>query len=431
MLTGEYRRIYYYHLKKCGGSTLNQWLDTLTDDERTQSSALLGMSFLGPELSNWGGGGTSYDASITRAWFHWTDVIHSHGALRQYVPDKTFCFTILRDPVRRLVSQISDWQRLTPADTMDHPPEIREYVEDSRRMALSAFLEKHAEGGGRLYLDNHLTRSLAAGRMGGLVEDVADPERLCEIALQSLENDYHLVGLTEQLDLSRNAFCGMVGLVPAAKIPTINMTRKSDGSGPDTRGAREMLKRLTRVDRIVYDRACQLFEQRHRKTAERYDAAEFEALHAGGLLHQLRGIHRAGATSYSVRQPLVGSGFHGRDGAGLASCAVWTGPETRTTLYIPTPANMSLSLLVWIRGYVDGRQREQLRVRADGKTVAHHFAVAEGYADLLVIPTRSGRDFVRLELEIDEVLESGEPGEEQYDSRERGIAFDSYGWCPA
>ena len=34
MLTGKYRRIYHYHLKKCGGTTLNRWLDTLTLDER-------------------------------------------------------------------------------------------------------------------------------------------------------------------------------------------------------------------------------------------------------------------------------------------------------------------------------------------------------------------------------------------------------------
>ena len=267
--------------------------------------------------------------------------------------------------------------------------------------------------------------------MGGLVEDVSDPERLCEIALQSLENDYHLVGLTENSDLSRNAFCQMVGLAPAAKIPTINSSRKSDGIGPDLRGARDMLKSLTRVDRIVYDRARQLFYQRHRKTAETYDAADFEAVQAPRLLTEMRGIHRAGATSYSVRQPLIGSGFHGRDGAGHGSCAVWTGPDTRTTLYIPTPANMNLSLLVWIRGYVDGRQREQLRVRVEGKPTAHYFAVADGYADLLVIPTCPNRDFVRLELEIDETLESGDPGDELYDSRERGIAFDSYGWCPA
>jgi len=431
MLTGDYRRIYYYHLKKCGGSTLNQWLDTLTDDERTQPSVRFGMSMAGPERLGIGLPETSSEASINRTWFHWTDVVHSHGALRQYVPDNTYCFTILRDPVRRLISQIADWQRLTPTDTINHPPAFREYVEDSQHLPPLAFLEKHAHGAGRMYLDNYLTRSLAAGRMGTLVEDVADPERLCDIALQSLEQDYHLVGLTEVLDLSRNAFCAMVGLPPAARIPTINITRQPAGRAADLRCARDMLQSLTRVDRIIYDRARHLFDQRYRTMAETYDAASFETRFAERLLNGLRGTYRSGTTSYSVRQPIVGSGFHGRDGGGLPSCAVWTGPEPVTVLYIPTPRTMPLSLLVWIRGYVDARQREQLRVRVDGKPVPHHFAVTEGYADLLVVPAYSSRDFVRLELEIDETLESGDPDEQQYDPRERGVAFDSYGWCPA
>jgi Sulfotransferase family len=429
MLTSEYRRIYYYHLKKCGGSTLNYWLDTLTEDDRTHRAAWQGLSVFDTDHLDNAIAGSANEASIARTLFHWTDVIHSHAPLRPYAPDKTFCFTVLRDPVQRLISQVSDWKRLTEADTIRHSPEIREYVEDSRRLSLRDFLERHATGAGRMFLDNYLTRALAAGRIGSLVEDVTDPDRLRQIALQSLENDYHLIGLTENLDFGRNAFCAMVGLPPAAKIPTINVTRKTDSARHDLRGARDILQFLTRVDRVVYDRARQLFEQRHRQTAETYDTAEFETRHASGLLNELRATHRAGATCYSVRQPIIGSGFHGRDGAGMPSCAVWTGPETRTTLYVPTPENMPMSLLVWIRGYVDGRQREQLRVRVDGKPTAHHFALAEGYADLLVIPACPSRDFVRLELEIDETLESGEQGDDQYDGRERGIAFDSYGWC--
>jgi hypothetical protein len=131
-----------------------------------------------------------------------------------------------------------------------------------------------------------------------------------------------------------------------------------------------------------------------------------------------------------VRAPIIGSGYHGRDGSGMASCAVWTGPGTRTTLYMPTPPNTPLSLLVWIRGYVDGRQRDQLRVRVDGRSVPHYFGVTGGYADLLTIDTYSIRNFVRLEIDLDETLESGDPGTRQYDARERGFAFDSYGWRP-
>jgi hypothetical protein len=431
MLTGQYRRIYHYHLKKCGGSTFNHWLDTLTFDERIfEAVAWKGFSVVDTKQDDTGGMRKIIIPSLAKAVFHWSDVVHSHGPLRMYAPENTFCLTVLRDPVQRLVSQISDWRRLCAADTTDSPPAVRACVADSQRLSLRDFLEKHGQQGGRKYLDNYMTRALAAGRAGNSLDDVVDADRLSEVAMVSLEKDYDLVGLTEHMDLSRNALCSMVGLPPARKIPTINATRGANHGDPELRAARDILKSLTRVDRVIYDRARQLFDQRHRKVAGTYETNDFESCHAARLLAEARGFGCEGATRYSVRAPIVGSGFHGRDGSGMASCAVWTGPETRTTLYIPTPPNMPLSLLVWIRGYVDSRQRDQLRVRVDGRSVPHYFGVADDYADVLTIDTHSTRDFVRLEIDLDETLESGDPGTELYDERERGFAFDSYGWRP-
>jgi hypothetical protein len=430
MLTGRYRRIFHYHLKKCGGSTLNRWLDTLTSDERAFNT----VDRKGMTVFDTSSDGTQWSQriipSVAKSVFHWSDVVHSHGPLRVYAPDGTFCFTVLRDPVQRLLSQVSDLRRLSDADTADHPPEWRACFEDSRRLSLKDFLDKHAHRGGFWFLDNYMTRALAAGRVGNELDEVRDPDRLCEVALLSLETDYDFVGLTDDMDLSRNAICAMVGLPPARKIPTINVSRMGGHPASELYGLDDVLDRLTRVDRVIYDRAQQLFFSRHKVMAEAYDTAAFETQHAARLLGEARGLSYDGATRYSVRMPIVGSGFHGRDGSGLPSCAVWSGPATRTTLYIPTPSNMRLSLLVWIRGYVDGGQRGQLRVRVGGKPVTHNFELANGYADVLTVDTCTEKSFVRLEIDIDETLESGEPGTDLHDSRPRGFAFDSYGWRP-
>ncbi len=427
MLSRKYRRIYHYHLKKCGGTTLNRWLDTLTFDERAFNGFFGGVQGVDPHLDE---GRPDIVRQNSRPLFYWSDVIYDHRPIRMYAPQGTFCFTVLRDPVQRILSQVSDWRHLQDADTADSGAAVREYVEDSRRLPLLDFLEKHAERSVRDALDNYLTRALAAGRIGDLVDEAVDAERLCDIALQSLEEDYDLIGLTEVQDLSRNALCAMIGHPPARTIPRCNVTRPAEQANQDFCDAGEILQRLTRVDYVVYARAVQLFDQRHRRVAQAYNTAAFESNHAAALLAEARGIFRDGATCYSVRMPLVGSGFQGRDGSGLAECAVWSGPETRATLYVPTPSGMRLSLLVWIRGYVDGRQRDQLRVLVDGVPVAHRFEWADGYADVLTVDVVSTRDFVRLEIELDETLESGEPGSELYDSRARGFAFDSYGWRP-
>jgi hypothetical protein len=431
MLTGKYRRIYHYHLKKCGGSTLNYWLDTLTCDERTSNVAgWHGFCVTETKSDETGETFEMVVPSLVRTLFHWSDVICSHGPLRMYAPENTFCFTVLRDPVQRLVSQVSDFRRLSDTDTIDSSANVRACVEDSRHMSLPDLLKKHGQRGGREFLDNYMTRSLAAGRFGQLSRAGMAPAELCEVALQSLEEDYDLIGLTENMSLSRNALCAMVGLPRARKIPTINAAPRVGCTDLELSDARDILQSLTDVDRVVYDRACQLFDRRHRQAAEAYDTASFETLHAAPLLAQARGYFRDGATRYSVRAPIVGSGFHGRDGAGMPSCAVWSGPETRMTLYIPTPSDMPLSLLVWIRGYVDIRQRDQLRVWVDGRPAVHQFEYAEDYADLLRVDTYASKDFVRIEIDIGVTLESGDPGSELHDSRRLGLAFDSYGWRP-
>jgi hypothetical protein len=222
----------------------------------------------------------------------------------------------------------------------------------------------------------------------------------------------------------------LVGLPPVARLSPLNVSRRAPNSSDEIDEARDILEDLTRFDRIVYDRACQLFEARHRAMAEAHDVAAFEARHAARRLGELRGAHHKGATIYSVRQPLVGSGFHGRDAAGTPACAVWTGPDPRATLYIPTPPNMALSLLVWILGYAAERQRGQLGVWVNGRPAVHYFEPAEGYADLLTVDLVTSEDFVRLELDVGEAVESGEPGSELYDPRQRGICFGAYGWRP-
>ena len=430
MLPGPYSRIYYYHLKKCGGSSLNRWLDTLTFDDRTFDPTWQASWLLGDWQTETNVLPSAADTATKHTLFHWADVVHSHEVLRPFVPAGTLSFTILRDPVDRLASQVTDWRRLVPADTVAEPDSIRGVIDDTTRLPMRALLERYGHREGRTHLDNFITRSLAAGRVGRKVLRTENAETLLETALDALEHDYDLVGLLEAFDVSRNALCAIAGLPPARPIATLNVSRSDRDQDGDIGDARDILQDLTRVDRIVYQRARALFEDRHRALGEAYGAEDFEREHAARLLGHLKGRHRDGTTRYSVRSPLVGAGFHGRDRAGEPVCAVWTGPETGATLYIPTPPDMQVSLLVWIRGYAVERQREQLRVRVDGRPAVHHLIPCGGYADLLSVDFCSVRDFVRLEIELDETVDAIDAGCEGLDDRKRGLSFDSYGWRP-
>ncbi|HEX2943273.1 MAG TPA: sulfotransferase family 2 domain-containing protein, partial [Rhodopila sp.] len=283
MLTGKYRQIYYYHLKKCGGSTLNQWLDTLTYDGRQNNPHWLGSWLFDEPGVQTSAEEAAREKSYARAIFQWTDIVHSHAPLRACVPPDTFCFTMLRDPVQRLVSQVLDWRRLKPHDTVDQPAHVRACVDDCRRLPLRDFLLRHAFDGGRMFLNNYQTRAVAAGRIGRLVMDVADASKLLDIAVQSLEADYDFVGLTEQHGLGRNVLCAMLGLPAARTIPVVNDSHPTEKSAAEVADAADVLRVLTDTDQALYARARTLFARRHQAAAQAYDDTAFEATHAAAL----------------------------------------------------------------------------------------------------------------------------------------------------
>jgi hypothetical protein len=188
------------------------------------------------------------------------------------------------------------------------------------------------EDGFTLLQEVRITRALNAGRAGNPIGDGMGPHRLYGEALLALEKDYRLIGPTKNIDLGCNALCAIAGPPPARKIPAINATRLAGHPDLELPGTRDILASLTRIDHVIYDRARQLFDRRHRQAAETYDTAAFEADHAARPLGKARGFGCDGATRLSVRVPVVGSGFHGRVGSGMPSRAIWSGAEAHTTL---------------------------------------------------------------------------------------------------
>jgi hypothetical protein len=143
----------------------------------------------------------------------------------------------------------------------------------------------------------------------------------------------------------------------------------------------------------------------------------------------LRGRWSGGRTVYSVRGPLIGHGWHGRDGAGTPECAVWTGPERNTALYMPVPQGQDITVYLWVRGYAVAEQRDAVRLHIDGQPVAHRTSAQDGYVDVVAADVSTTRDFIRLQIDAGDPQPSGTPGQQDYDARLRGLAFDQYGWA--
>lgn len=414
-------RIFHYHLKKCGGTTMNAWLDGLSSAARSYDP-------------HWNPGGAAARyfpihvpqriPYIGRAVFHWADVVHTHAPIWRHAPPGTFRLTMLRDPVQRLISQFKDWRGLTDADLEKYDDDVRACIVSTRTLTLTEFLAAHGRGLARFLVDNYMTRALAASRSGRHVFDVEDMDELLGEALRVLAHDYEFVGIVEAYDLSMNALCGHLGLPPASPANRFNAGRVP-ADDPALALSPEDIQSFTGHDRILYNFAIGLFAARHRPLGQSYGLAAFEAEHAEALLSRLRAFPCDGAARYGVQEPCYGTGLHLRDGGTSGNNAVWTRPGLRATLFIPVPAGMRLQLLLWVRGYAEPRQREALRLWVDGVEAPWSSEAEPGYAELLVTSALPLRNFVRLELEVPHMTALAPE-----DERPRGICFDAYGWRP-
>ncbi len=420
MFSDGSQRIYHYHLKKCGGTSLNSWLEWHFPDDGRWTEAVDNQYYLAMRA------GTPPIQQALASLLEASPGAFTHIPLSGILPPQTFSVTVLRNPVKRIVSQISDWRReFAEGKHPGHSPEVRA-IEHAANMSLRDFLSAHSASPLRGLFDNYQTRALAT--RAGEPADEGDAYALLPAAKATLERDYGVVGLTERMKETRAAICSYLGLVPDEEAGGArNVTADRFVSRDELRDASEIVGRFTAVDEELYAHARLLFLNRHAERAQ-YSELDFEAKHAAKAVQRLRPVLREQNVFLSVRDAILGSGIHGRDGAGTDNCAVWTGPTTRTVLYMPCPVEKMLKVKLWIRGYAAERIRSQVRFEIDDRLTPHAFVSSPESHEVAEIYATPKRSFLKLTILVDETLTSLEAGGGNADERKRGLAFDGYGW---
>ncbi len=422
---GRYPKVFHHHLRKCGGTSVNWWLSQYAGAARTLDDSVQASV----SRAWWGGEAGLQDAianfeGLGRRAFAGADLFGAHLPLERTAPPGTFVFTVLREPRRRLVSQVADFRRLGEHDLAGILPAHACVIRDARVSALKNHLESH----GRAFLayDNYITRQLASSVLG--LEAVREKESavLFAAARQALQSHFAFIGIAEYPLATLNRLADLLGFAPEQHPPQLNPATSS-ALLEEMAPAAQILDELTHHDRQLYDFALEQFEAQHRAPGEAYGRAQFERDHAGSATAALTPQRRGGDRVFSVRDPLIGSGFHGRDGRGTAICRVWSGPSPASLLYMPVPENARLTVKLWLHGYAHPRQREALKLRIDGHLVPHRFQPEAGCAELLLADVQTSRSFVALEIDIGAAASDAQMP--QGDARHRGFSFGAYGWC--
>lgn len=418
MFHGGFQQIYHYHLKKCGGTYLNTWLYQHAPDNEVWDDIDADIAIAGLSDAN-------KEKQLAQMCFAGRNIVCTHRPLIGYIPERTFSFTVLRDPVRRLVSQFADWRREAARDHRTND-EILVAVRDAGSLSLREYMIKHGRGPIRGLFENYQVRALASSLERSFWYTEYDAGILDQ-ALSHIAEIFQFVGISESMEQSIAVVCSRLGICPPARDGArLNEATKTHVSEAEIAEAMDVLEELTVGDRILYERISKEFENLD-PTEKSFSVEDFEERHAAQLVGNLAGqtYESVGGGTLSVRDTLIASGIHGRDGAQTDTCAVWTGPSATTTLFFPVPKGERLTFKLWIRGYASDDIRNSLKLAVDGTPTEVRFEAEPGYRECLCADFTSDREFAKVVLQADSTCAS------DADKRRRGISFDRYGWVRA
>ena len=99
---GKYKRIYFYHIRKCGGTSINRMFLSVGGESSTEVQGRINKSYINRTITaNYVLVGPNKMLIDRGAYFY----AYSHWPMHELdLPKNTFTFTCLRDPIERIIS---------------------------------------------------------------------------------------------------------------------------------------------------------------------------------------------------------------------------------------------------------------------------------------------------------------------------------------
>ena len=262
--------------------------------------------------------------------------------------------TLLRQPVQRCFSMIEHWRRVPEVHMASLDAVRRELVLDARRMLAADFVEKHATR-----LSDHQTKML-----GGVADHVADPprEELLATARANLASITY-VGLTERMAETAACLASAMGFYNSINSQPLNVTRDDRRlTAAEKEQIRGPLAALNRCDTILYaDGELRFWRMLSRWKLEQAQAGSAQAARPLALGETFR---------LSMDDPLVGDGWHEREGGPEQSCR-WAGPERLSSIFLPVSPRGQLEIRITVLSVISDEVLAGLQLFIAGLPVPH------------------------------------------------------------
>ncbi len=265
--------------------------------------------------------------------------------------------TLLRHPVQRCFSMIEHWRRVPEVHIASLDDVRRALVLDARTMPAADFVEKHQHR-----LSDHQTKML-----GGVADHTANPPR-DELLAKARENlaalDY--VGLTERMTEMAACLSAAMGFCNSFSSQRLNVTRDDRRlSAAEKEQIRPQLAALNQADAALYAEG----EVRFWQLLADWKQGAFRGISVAPAIPLAAGA----ACRFSMDDPLVGTGWHEREGGPAQSCR-WGGPERLSSLVLPCAAAGDLEISLSILSVISPEVLKGMQLLVNNVPVAHQIA---------------------------------------------------------
>lgn len=385
----------------------------------------------------------------------------------QQLGRKPIYLSMLRDPLKRVISLYKFWQRARERGGPDHAA-FGSLLKDATISGLKGFVS-HTDPAVSLTLSNRQARQIAANvgirQYANSNADLSDADVLA-LAKQHVD-EFALVGLTERFQESVLLLFYIFGWYPNIDYQSLRVAPRSfeaDDLDPETV---EIILERNQLDIELYHYAQErLNAQFAQMVMELYSSYGIDNQAASApsavsfsksvssiistpspalptLLNWLENHYEARYAEqqherqeridFDVLQPLSGRGWHRRNGRfnGLRCDGTpfrWTGPTPVSTIDLPLASNQDLTLWLHVVNAIAPDILDSLTFRVNDCPVALDFLVRRGNSAILqaMIPTtalQSDRPFTRLTFTVNRTLSLNSLNPENPDTRSVGLAI--------
>lgn len=186
-----------------------------------------------------------------RVCFDKYKLISVHANLIDEVPKEWFAFTLLRDPIRRVVSLCSDWASLTDADLKSLDEENRETKKLARILSAAEMLSVDSKQASQNLRNGMVKSVLARSNITAAAIDDA-PEWAAKKALARCIETLNFIGEVEQLEASMSELQEMLQL----RLPKLQIINRSNAPPrPLTGSEQKALTDANQADLMFYSMA--------------------------------------------------------------------------------------------------------------------------------------------------------------------------------